>query len=133
MDFIFANQEFILGLVSALVVWIISRTTGTLIDKAKVNSALAIILDIIQDIKINPATKDLDDYAKKQLAVERATKSLPAKQTNVILKVLAPSEEPSNTCSTTANGSLASARRSKGCSDAPAYFAAHLSLQHDRG
>ena len=34
MDFIFANQEFILGLVSALVVWIISRTTGTLIDKA---------------------------------------------------------------------------------------------------
>ena len=66
MDFIFANQEFILGLVSALVVWIISRTTGTLIDKAKVNSALAIILDIIQDIKINPATKDLDDYAKKQ-------------------------------------------------------------------
>ena len=53
MDFIFANQEFILGLVSALVVWIISRTTGTLIDKAKVNSALAIILDIIQDIKIN--------------------------------------------------------------------------------
>ena len=86
MDFIFANQEFFLGLISALVVWIISRTTGTLIDKAKVNSALA-ILDIIQDIKINPATKDLDDYAKKQLAVERATKSLPAKQTNVILKV----------------------------------------------
>ncbi len=87
MDFIIANQEFFLGLISALVVWIISRTTGKLIDKAKVNSALAIILDIIQDIKINPATKDLDDYAKKQLAVERATKSLPAKQTNVILKV----------------------------------------------
>ncbi len=87
MDFIFANQEFILGLISALVVWIISRTTGSVIDKAKVNSALAIILDIIQDIKINPATKDLDDYAKKQLAVERATKALPAKQTNVILKV----------------------------------------------
>lgn len=87
MDFIFANQEFILGLVSALVVWIISRTTGTLIEKAKVNSALAIILDIIQDIKINPATKDLDDYAKKQLAVERATKSLPGNQTNLVMKI----------------------------------------------
>lgn len=86
MDFIIANQEFILGLVSALVVWIISRTTGKLIDKAKVNSALAIILDIIQDIKINPATKDLDDYAKKQLAVERTTKALPAKQTNLVMK-----------------------------------------------
>ena len=34
------------------------------------------------------------------------------------------SEEPSNTCSTIANGSLASVRRSKGCSDASAYFAA---------
>ena len=87
MDFIFANQQFILGLVSALVVWIISRTTGSVIDKAKVNSALAIILDIIQDIKINPATKDLDDYAKKQLAVERATKSLPGNQTNLVMKI----------------------------------------------
>ena len=38
MDFIFANQEFFLGLISALVVWIISRTTGSVIDKAKVNS-----------------------------------------------------------------------------------------------
>ena len=87
MDFIIANQAFILGLLTTLIVWIVSRSTGKLIDKTKVNSALAIILDIIQDIKINPATKDLDDYAKKQLAVERATKSLPAKQTNVILKV----------------------------------------------
>jgi hypothetical protein len=83
MDFIFANQQFILGLISALVVWIIFRTTGKQIDKTKVNSALAIILDI----KINPDTKDLDDYAKKQLAVERATKSLPPSQANVILKI----------------------------------------------
>lgn len=87
MDFIFANQEFILGLISAIIVWIVSRSTGRLIDKTKVNSALAIILDIIQDIKINPATRELDDYAKKQLAVERATKALPAKQTNLVLKV----------------------------------------------
>lgn len=52
-------------------------------DKTKINSALA----IIQDIKINPATKDLDDYAKKQLAVERATKSLPGNQTNLVMKI----------------------------------------------
>ncbi|HPI26108.1 MAG: hypothetical protein QM233_04125 [Candidatus Cloacimonadota bacterium] len=87
MDFIFANQEFLLGLISAIIVWIVSRSTGRLIDKTKVNSALAIILDIVQDIKINPATRELDDYAKKQLAVERATKALPAKQTNLVLKV----------------------------------------------
>lgn len=87
MGFIFANQEFLLGLISAIIVWIVSRSTGKLIDKTKVNSALAIILDIVQDIKINPATRELDDYAKKQLAVERATKALPAKQTNLVLKV----------------------------------------------
>ena len=87
MDFIFANQEFLLGLISAIIVWIVSRSTGRLIDKTKVNSALAVILDIVQDIKINPATRELDDYAKKQLAVERATKALPAKQTNLVLKV----------------------------------------------
>ena len=109
MDFIFSNQEFFLGLISALVVWIISRTTGKLIDKAKVNSALAIILDI----KINPATKDLDDYAKKQLAVERATKSLLAKQTNVISRSSAPSEEPSNMCYITANSCSQSVKPSR--------------------
>lgn len=87
MDFIFANQEFLLGLISAIIVWIVSRSTGKLIDKTKVNSALAIILDIVQDIKINPATRELDDYAKKQLAVERATKSLPDKQTSLVMKV----------------------------------------------
>jgi len=87
MDFIFANQEFLLGLISAIIVWIVSRSTGKLIDKTKVNSALAIILDIVQDIKINPATRELDDYAKKQLAVERATKSLPSSQTNLVMKI----------------------------------------------
>lgn len=87
MDFIFANQEFLLGLISAIIVWIVSRSTGRLIDKTKVNSALAIILDIVQDIKINPATRELDDYAKKQLAVERATKSLPSNQTNLVMKI----------------------------------------------
>jgi len=87
MDFIFANQAFILGLLTSFIVWIIFRVTGKTMDKTKINSALAIILDIIQDIKTNPATRNLDDFAKKQLAVERAAKSLPAKQTNLILKV----------------------------------------------
>ncbi|PKN78191.1 MAG: hypothetical protein CVU48_09080 [Candidatus Cloacimonetes bacterium HGW-Cloacimonetes-1] len=87
MDFIIQNQEFILGLIATLLVWLIAKVTGKLLDKTKINAALAILLDIIQDIKINPATKDLDDYAKKQLAVERATKTLPAKQTNLVLKV----------------------------------------------
>ncbi|HRS32914.1 MAG TPA: hypothetical protein P5018_08420 [Rectinema sp.] len=83
MDFIIANQAFILGLITTLIVWIIFKITGKTLDKTKINSALA----IIQDIKINPATKDLDDYAKKQLAVERATKSLPGNQTNLVMKI----------------------------------------------
>ncbi len=87
MDFIIANQAFILGLITTLIVWIIFRITGKTLDKTKINAALAIILDIIQDIKINPATRELDDYAKKQLAVERATRSLPDKQTTLVMKV----------------------------------------------
>ena len=87
MDFIIQNQAFILGLLTTIIVWIIFRITGKSLDKTKINSALAIILDIIQDIKTNPATKNLDDYAKKQLAVESATKSLPAKQTSLVMKV----------------------------------------------
>lgn len=87
MNFIIQNQAFILGLLTTIIVWIIFRVTGKSLDKTKINSALAIILDIIQDIKVNPATKDLDNYAKKQLAMERAAKSLPAKQTSLILKV----------------------------------------------
>lgn len=86
MDFIIANQAFIFGLLTSLIVWIIFRATGKTLDKAKINSALVIILDIIQDIKTNPQTRDLDDHSKKQLAVEQATKLLPAKQTNIILK-----------------------------------------------
>ena len=87
MDFIIANQAFILGLLTTLIVWIIFRITGKNLDKTKINAALAIILDIIQDIKINPATRELEDYAKKQLAVERATQSLPDKQTSLVMKV----------------------------------------------
>ena len=59
MEFIIANQAFILGLLASLIVWIIFRVTGKTLDKTKINSALAIILDIIQDIKVNPATKSL--------------------------------------------------------------------------
>lgn len=87
MDFFIQNQAFILGLLTTIIVWIIFRITGKSLDKTKINSALAIILDIIQDIKVNPATKDLDDFTKKQLAVERAAKSLPAKQANLILRI----------------------------------------------
>ena len=133
MDFIFANQEFILGLVSALVVWIISRTTGTLIDKAKVNSALAIILDIIQDIKINPATKDLDDYAKKQLAVERATKALPAKQTNLVMKIFGTIGGAIEYVFHNRKWLFSIGKAIKGCSDAQPYHTTHLSRPYDRG
>ena len=47
MDFIIANQAFILGLITTLIVWIIFKITGKTLDKTKINSTLAIILDII--------------------------------------------------------------------------------------
>ena len=87
MNFIINNQQFLIGISATLIVWIIAKVTGKTLDRTKLSAALATILDIIQDIKINPNTKSLDDSAKKQLAVERAAKALPEKQTNIILKV----------------------------------------------
>jgi len=86
MDFITGNQQFLLGLVSTLIVWVIAKITGKTLDRTKLSAALATILDIIQDIKTNPNTKNLEDAAKKQLAVERVAKALPEKHTNIILK-----------------------------------------------
>jgi hypothetical protein len=86
MDFITGNQQFVIGIAATLIVWVIAKLTGKTLDRTKLSAALATILDIIQDIKTNPLTKDLDDYAKKQLAVERTAKSLPEKLTNIVIK-----------------------------------------------
>lgn len=87
MDFILQNHEFILGLATTLTAWVIARITGKSLDKTKLNAALATILDIIQDIKTGPETRNLDDSAKKQLAVERTVKALPEKHSGLLTRV----------------------------------------------
>jgi hypothetical protein len=87
MDFIINNQQFLIGIIATLLIWAIAKLTGKTLDKTKLSAALTTILDIIQDIKTNPNTKNLEDAAKKQLAVERVAKALPEKHTNIILKV----------------------------------------------
>lgn len=87
MDFIAHNSSFIIGIVAAIVVWLLGKMGIKGLDKTQISAILTIILDIIQDIKTNPATKDLDDYSKKQLAVRRVEQALPAKKKNLISKV----------------------------------------------
>lgn len=86
-EFIMANQAFILGLVSTLIVWAIWKLTGHAVDKTKIVAILGIILDIIQDIKINPNTANLSDFEKKALAIKRVEAALPAKKKNLVQKV----------------------------------------------
>lgn len=87
MDFIAHNSSFIIGMVAAVVVWLLGKMGIKGLDKTQISAILTIILDIIQDIKTNPATKDLDDYSKKQLAVKRVELALPPKKKNLIQKV----------------------------------------------
>ncbi|HQB97403.1 MAG: hypothetical protein BWY95_00241 [Bacteroidetes bacterium ADurb.BinA104] len=87
MDIIANNSTYIIGIVAAIVVWLLSKMGIKNLDKAQIAAILTIILDIIQDIKTNPATKDMDDYSKKQLAVQRVEAALPQKKKKLIQKV----------------------------------------------
>ncbi|HRY84386.1 MAG TPA: hypothetical protein P5533_07110 [Candidatus Cloacimonadota bacterium] len=87
MDFIAHNSSFILGIVASIVLWALGKLGIKNIDKSQITAILTIILDIIQDIKTDPETKDLDDYSKKQLAVKRVELALPIKKKNLIQKV----------------------------------------------
>lgn len=62
MNFIEKYKTFLLGILSSLIIWILARIGIRGVDKASVTALLAVILDIVQDIKTNPETKDLDDY-----------------------------------------------------------------------
>lgn len=86
-EFILANQTFILGMLATLIVWAVWKITGHSVDKTKIMAILGIILDIIQDIKINPKTANLSDFEKKALAIKRVEAALPAKKKNLVQKV----------------------------------------------
>ncbi len=86
-DFIAQNQAFIIGVVSTLAVWILSKLGLKSIDKAQVVALLTLILDIIQDIKTNPQTAGLDDFAKKQLALKRVEATVPKAKQSLLKKI----------------------------------------------
>ena len=86
-EFILANQTFILGMLATLIVWVVWKITGHSVDKTKILAILGIILDIIQDIKINPKTAELSDFEKKALAIQRVEALLPLKKKNLAQKV----------------------------------------------
>ncbi len=85
-EFLTSNMQFILGLIATLVVWLIAKWTGAAIDKSKIIALLSLILEIIQDIKTNPATAELSNPQKKALAVAKI-EALPAKQKNLAQKI----------------------------------------------
>lgn len=87
MNFIAKYKTFLLGILSSLVVWILARIGIRGVDKAQVTALLAVILDIVQDIKTNPETKDLDDFEKKQVAVKRVEQALPEEKKSLLKKV----------------------------------------------
>jgi type II secretory pathway pseudopilin PulG len=53
MDIIGTNSTYIIGIVAAIVVWLLSKMGIKNLDKAQIAAILTIILDIIQDIKTN--------------------------------------------------------------------------------
>ncbi|MCB5285543.1 MAG: hypothetical protein LHW45_08155 [Candidatus Cloacimonetes bacterium] len=87
MNFIIENQALIMPLLGAVIVWILGLLVKKQIDKAKIIQILTIILDVIQDINNEPATKSLENHEKKQLAVTRVNSALPAKRKTTLEKV----------------------------------------------
>jgi hypothetical protein len=87
MDFILQNHEFIIGLATTLILWIASTVFKKNLNSTTVTAVLGKILDIIQDIKTAPATATLDDYTKKQRALQRVAQELTPKETSLVHKV----------------------------------------------
>jgi hypothetical protein len=86
-DLLIANQQFIIGLIAAIIVWLIAKWTGKSVEKTQIMSILTIILDIIQDVKTNPATANLTDYEKKKVAINKVIIALPVKKQTLLKKV----------------------------------------------
>ncbi len=76
MNFIIENQALILTLLGAVIVWILGLIFKKQIDKAKIVQILTIILDIVQDIANEPASRSLENHEKKTLAVSRVESAL---------------------------------------------------------
>jgi hypothetical protein len=80
VNFIIENQALILPLLGSVIVWILGVLLKKQIDKTQIVQILTIILDIVQNISNEPASADLANYAKKELAVARVDAALDLKK-----------------------------------------------------
>lgn len=87
-EFLMSNQQFILGFLATIIVWLIARIfKGASVDKTQIIALLSLVLEIIQDIKTNPETAELSEPEKKALAIEKLELSLPKKKKTLAQKV----------------------------------------------
>lgn len=86
-DFMLQNTQFFMGLIATLLVWVAYKIWTVKIDKNKVLNVLALILDIIQDIKNGDDTGKLPNAEKKALAVDLVEKTIAPKKKKWIQKV----------------------------------------------
>lgn len=87
MDIIIQNQELFVTLASLVIVWVIGIIWKKKADKAQIAAALTMILDIVQNIANGSETGNLDNAAKKDLAVAKVEAALPAKKQKLVKKV----------------------------------------------
>lgn len=79
--------DMVLGMLATGIAWLLSAVFKLKINRRLIQSALGVILDIIQNIKTNPETADLADHEKKLKAIEQVNAALTPKQTGLLKKV----------------------------------------------
>jgi len=87
MDFMTNNQELVVTVLSLVISWLIALIWKKSVNRAALMAVLHQILDIAQDIANGPETRNLDDAAKKELAINKINLSLPNKRKTLINKV----------------------------------------------
>jgi len=85
-EFLLTNQQFVLGFLATIIVWLIAKFFRAHIDKSQIVALLSLILEIIQDIKTNPETAELSNPEKKAIALQRMD-ALPKKKKTLAQKV----------------------------------------------
>lgn len=78
--------DMVLGMLATGIVWLVGSVFKLKWDRRIVQAVLGKILDIIQDIKTNPNTSQLDDYSKKMKAVELVSTTLAPKEHRIVKK-----------------------------------------------
>jgi len=87
MDVIFNNQELVVTALSLVITWLITLFWKKSVDRTALIATLNQILDLAQDIANGSDTAELDNEAKKKLAIEMAETKLPPKKKKLIQKI----------------------------------------------